>query len=179
MAVPFGSLNSNPEQLRFRERYGSTIRADFDGGIMSEEYGPRIDCGIDSQIGLTLLIAAAFDDKRHPSYTDHPLADLLALCQYQVCCGYEDGNDSNREQSDPVFFIKVGHNPLDPQDLASGPSFSRLEHAATTKDIYRIAKAFVEQFITSYLLPPEIIVLEMVNSEDKTHGKPQFSFFNG
>jgi hypothetical protein len=53
MAVPVGKSNSNPEQLRFLPINGSTIRADFEGGIMSEEYGPLLLRGIDSQIGHT------------------------------------------------------------------------------------------------------------------------------
>ena len=78
--------------------------------------------GIDSQIGLTKRLAAAFDDKRHPSSISHPLSDLLALWAYQVCCGYEDGNDSNREQNDPLFKMGVEHEHRYPkQALASGP----------------------------------------------------------
>lgn len=180
MAVPFGSSNSNPSPLRFLPLNGRTIRADFEGGIMSSDFGPLLLRGIDSQIGLTKRLATAFDDKRHPSYIDHPLSDLLAQRIYQVCCGYEDGNDSNELRGDPLFKIGVGHDPLNSsQDLASGPSFSRLEHAASSKDIYRLAKAFVEQFVASYPLVPEVIVLEMDHSEDKTHGQQEFSFFNG
>ena len=80
MAIPVGKSNSNPEQLRFLPMNGCTIRADFEGGIMSEEYGPLLLRGIDNQIALTTRLAAAFDDKRHPSYIDHPLSELLALC---------------------------------------------------------------------------------------------------
>lgn len=179
MAVPFGSSNLT-EPLRFLPINGSTIRADFDGGVMSSDFGPLLLRGIDSQIGLTKRLAAAFDDKRHPSYIDHSLSDLLAQRIYQVCCGYEDGNDSNSLRHDPIFKMGVEHDPLDPkQELASGPSFSRLEHAASTKDVYRIAKVFVEQFIASYPLAPEVIVLELDHSEDKTHGQQEFSFFNG
>ena len=35
------------------------------------------------------------------------------------------------------------------------------QNATTTKDLYRIARVFVEQFIASYALPPAIIVLDM------------------
>jgi len=63
-------------------------------------------------------------------------------------------------------------------DLASAPTFSRLENAATTKDIYRMAQAFVDQFIASYAKPPELIVLDMDHSEDATYGQQELSFYN-
>jgi hypothetical protein len=34
--------------------------------------------GIDRQVGLTERLATAIHDKRHQSYIDHPLRDLLA-----------------------------------------------------------------------------------------------------
>lgn len=180
MAISFGTSNSNPSLLRFSPNNGRTIRADFSGGIMSSDFGPLLLRGIDNQIGLTKRLAAAFDDKRHPSYIEHPLNDLLAQRIYQVCCGYEDGNDSNELRCDPLFKMGVGRDPLNSdEDLASGPSFSRLEHAASRKDIYRLAKTFVEQFIAGYSKEPEIIVLEMDHSEDQTHGQQEFSFYNG
>jgi len=40
----------------------------------------------------------------------------------------------------------------------------------TRKDIYRLAKSFVQAFIASYSKQPEIIVLDMDHSEDITHG---------
>jgi hypothetical protein len=63
--------------------------------------------------------------------------------------------------------------------LASAATFSRLENAATRKDIYRIGKAFVEQFIASYSKPPKVIVLDMDHSEDPTHGQQELALFSG
>ena len=63
-------------------------------------------------------------------------------------------------------------------DLASGPTFSRLENAVSTKDIYRMAQSFVDQFIASYCEAPEVIVIDMDHSEDPTHGQQEFSFYN-
>jgi len=141
-------LNSISEQLRFPTIDGLTVRADFDGGALSSDFGPLILSGVDRQIGLTRRLSNAFADLRHPSYTDHELRDLMAQRIFQIGCGYEDANDSNALRIDPLFKLGVGHKPLNSEtDLASGPTFSRLENAATTKDIYRMAQAFVDQFI--------------------------------
>ena len=170
---------STPEQLRFPPVAGLTVRGDFDGGAMSSDFGPMILRGIDHQIGLTERLASAFGDKRHPSYIDHPLRTLFAQRIFQVACGYEDGNDANALRADPMFKLGAERKPLDADtNLASAATFSRLENAATSKDIYRMAKAFLDQFVASYATAPELIVLDMDHSEDATHGQQQLSFYN-
>jgi len=170
---------STPEQLRFPPVAGFTVRADFDGGAMSSDFGPMILRGVDRQIGLTERLAEAIDDKRHPSYIDHALRDLLAQRIFQVASAYEDGNDANTLRTDPLFKLGVERKPLDADtDLASASTFSRLENAATTKDVYRLAKAFVDRFIASYAAAPTLIVLDMDHSEDATYGQQELSFYN-
>lgn len=170
---------STPEQLRFPPIAGFTVRGDFNGGAMSSDFGPMILRGVDRQIGLTGRLADVFDDKRHPSYTDHTLRDLLAQRIFQVASGYEDGNDANALRADPMFKLGVERKPLDADtDLASASTFSRLENAATTKDVYHVARAFVDHFIASYAAPPTLIVLDMDHSEDATYGQQELSFYN-
>ena len=152
--------NSSPAQLRFPSMPGFTIRGDFDGGAMFSDFGPILLRGVDQQIGLTQRLSDAFDDKRHPSYIAHAIRDLFAQRSFQLSSRYEDGNDSNNLRTDPMFKIGLDRAPVDAQsDLASASTFSRLENAATRKDIYRMAQAFGEQFIASYSKPPSIIVL--------------------
>lgn len=120
---------STPEQLRFPAIDGLTVRASFDGGALSTDFGPLLLSGVDRQIGLTEQLANAFNDQRHPSYTDHPLKDLLAPRIYPIASGYEDANSL---RSDPLLKLGVGRKPLDQDnDLASASTFSRLENAAS------------------------------------------------
>jgi hypothetical protein len=53
-----------------------------------------------------------------------------------------------------------------------------LENGLSRKDIYRLAKSFVDAFIASYATPPAIIVLDMDHSEDRTHGQQELAFYN-
>src|SRR5881409_3077948 len=139
------------KQLCFPPIAGQTIRADFEGGALSSDFGALLLRGMDRQIGLTERFAAAIHDKRHLSYIDHPLRDLLAQRIYQIASGYADGNDAKSLRHDPVFKLGGEHLPLAPdQDLASAPTFSRLEHSIDRKDLYRLTKAFVDQFIAGY-----------------------------
>src|SRR2546429_4657167 len=170
---------STPEQLAFHPLAGHTIRADFEGGALASDFGVLLLRGIDRQIGLTARLGAAIHDTRHPSYIDHPLRDLLAQRIYQIAAGYADGNDANSLRRDPLFKLSVERSPLDPEhDLASAPTFSRLEHSVDRKDLYRLTKAFVDHFIASYPAPPAAIVLDVDHSDDPTHGQQEFKFYN-
>src|SRR4030095_16403659 len=171
--------HSTPEQLRFPPIAGSTVRADFEGGALSSDFGALLLRGIDRQIGLTARLAAAIQDKRHQSYIAHPLRDLLAQRIYQIASGYADANDANSLRRDPLFKLGVERAPLDAeQDLASAPTFSRLEHQMDRKDLYRLTRALVDHFIASYPEPPVAIVLDIDHSDDPTHGQQEFTFYN-
>src|SRR5207253_8471017 len=170
---------SNPKQLCFPPVAGHTLRADFEGGALSSDCGPLRLRGVDRQIGLTQRLATAIHDKRHLSYIDHPLRDLLAQRIYQIASGYADGNDANSLRHDPGFKLGVERLPLDAtQDLASAPTFSRLEHSVDRKDVYRLTTALVDQFMASYAEPPAAIVLDLDHTDDPTHGQQEFAFYN-
>jgi Transposase DDE domain group 1 len=67
---------------------------------------------------------------------------------------------------------------LDPaHDLASAPTFSRLEHHIDRKDLYRLTRALVDHFIASYSEPPAAIVLDIDHSDDPTYGQQEFAFY--
>lgn len=173
------SNDSTPSQLRFPAIAGFSVRADFQGGALSSDFGALLLRGIDQQIGLISRLAGAIRDQRHPSYIEHSLSDLLSQRIFQTACGYIDGNDANSLRRDPMFKLAVGRAPLsEDTDLASGPTFSRLENSLSRKDIYRLASRFVEAFIASYAKVPEIIVLDMDHSEDPTHGQQELALYN-
>ena len=170
---------SSPTQLCFPPVGGQTVRADFEGGALSSDFGALLLRGIDRQMGLTERLAAAIHDKRHQSYIDHPLRDLLAQRIYQLASGYADANDANHLRHDPMFKLGVERCPLDPaSDLASAPTFSRLEHQMDRKDIYRLTRTLVDHFIASYAEPPAAIVLDLDHSDDPTYGQQEFAFYN-
>jgi hypothetical protein len=170
---------STPEQLSFHPVAGHTIRADFEGGALSSDFGALLLRGIDRQIGLTARLAAAIHDTRHPSDIDHPLRDLLAQRISQIASGYADGNDANSLRREPLFKRGVERLPLAPeQDLARAPTCSRLEHSVDRQDLYRLTQALGAHFVASYPEPPAAIVLDLDHTDDPTHGQQEFAFYN-
>ena len=60
----------------------------------------------------------------------------------------------------PLCKLSVERLPRAPaQDLASAPTFSRLEHSVDRKDLYRLAQALVAHCVASYPEPPAAIRL--------------------
>ena len=146
---------------------------------MSSDFGALLLRGIDRQLGLTARLAAAMQDKRHPSSIDHTLQDLLAQRLSQIALGYADGNDAKSLRHDPLLKRSVERPPLEPtQDLASAPTFSRLEHRVDRKDLSRLMRVLVDHFIASDPEPPAALVLDLEHSDDPTHGQQEFAFYN-
>jgi hypothetical protein len=172
-------MNSTSEQLRFASIPAHTVRADFAGGGLSSDLGPLLLRGVDRQIGLTERITKALDDRRHQSYIRHSYRDLLTQRIFQIGCGYEDGNDSNSLRHDPMFKLGAARLPFDDAAaLASAATMSRFEHAASSKDIYRISQALVEQFIAGFAKAPRNLILDMDHSEDAVYGQQPLAFYN-
>ncbi len=172
-------MNSTPEQLRFPSIPGFSIRADFNGGGLSSDLGAILVNGVDRQIGLTQRLSAALIDTRHQGYVKHSYRELLAQRIYQICCGYEDGNDANSLRNDPMFRLGVGRMPFDADSaLASAATISRFEHAARRREIYRLCEALVDQFIASYSSAPKTMILDLDHAEDPAHGQQPLAFYN-
>lgn len=172
-------LYSTPEQRRFPPIAGSPVRADCEGGALSSDFGALLLRGINRQIGLTARLAAAVQDKRHPSSIDHTLRALCAQRLSQIASGYADGNDAKSLRHDPMCKLSVERSPLEPeQDLASAPTFSRLEHRVDRQDLSRLTPALVDHCIASYPEPPAAIVLDLDHADDPTHGQQECTFSN-
>jgi len=62
---------STPEQLSFHPVAGHTVRADFEGGALSSDFGVLLLRGIDRQIGLTARLAAAQAAVEETTGTSH------------------------------------------------------------------------------------------------------------
>ena len=165
-------------RMSFASVSGKQVEATFDGGILTSDSGVMLLREVESRIGILCRIVEAITDRRHPSYVDHPKANLLTQRVFQVACGYEDANDCNALRSDPGFKAACERLPLTGAHLASQPTMSRFENRITRRDLYRIATAFADVFIASYKHPPKAILLDIDDTEDKVYGSQQLSLFN-
>ena len=158
---------------------GKKVALDFDGGNITSDAGVLLLSETESQLGIISMLTKCINDSRRPSSITHSMKELSTQRVLQLGCGYEDGNDSNSLRIDPALKMALGRLPETGLDLASQPTFSRLENIITRRDLYQIAKGFVDHFLASHTEPPEIIVLDFDDTEDVVHGHQQLAMFNG
>jgi hypothetical protein len=97
----------------------------------------------------------------------------------QIAAGYEDANDSNTLRHDPLFKLLLDRLPETGAPLASQPTISRFENSVSRTELYRMALVLMEQFIASYDSPPEVIVLDVDDTEDRAHGEQEQIRYDG
>jgi Transposase DDE domain group 1 len=151
------------------------IEANFRGGAISSDGGLMLVRQVDRKLGLSQAVARALNDSRDPDRITHQLRDLVAQRLYGLCCGYEDLNDHDRLRHDPLMQTAVGKA----DELASSPTFSRLETRATRADVVALNRVLMEQFISTHAKAPSELVLDIDASDVPLHGEQELAQFHG
>jgi len=158
---------------------GKKVLLDFEGGNTTSDAGVLLLSEMESMTRIISTLARCITDARRSSSVMHSIHDLLAQRVYQIGCGYEDGNDSNALRKDPALKMALNRLPDSGDDLASQPTFSRLENMVTRTELYRMAVGFLDHFLDSYTEAPPVIILDFDDTEDVVHGKQQLALFSG
>ena len=155
------------------------VDLDFDGGRLSSDAGLILLKAIDEQLGLTRHLAAVLSDPREARRVKFTLHDLVKQRVFQIAAGYEDANDSNTLRDDPIFKLLLDRLPETGAPLASQPTISRFENGVSRTELYRMALVLLDQFIASYARAPEVIVLDVDDTEDRVHGAQEQARYDG
>src|SRR3954465_4914438 len=132
----------------------------------------------DQNLRLTEQFAAALDDRRDPALTRHSLLSMVRQRVYGILADYEDQNDHDPLRSDPAFKL-VADRPPDGPDLASQPTLSRFENAASIPALWRLRDVLVDLFIQSFDSPPHHLTFDIDAFDDPAHGQQQLIMFHG
>ena len=144
--------------LGFANVQGRKVEADFEGGAVTSDGGALFLRVVEAGIGVIRRLVRAVRDRRHASYIDHTMKDLISQRVYQIACGYEDANDADTLRVDPGFKTACERLPLSGPDLASQPTLTRLENSVSRTDLVRMADALADVFVASYQTPPESLI---------------------
>src|SRR5262247_4421689 len=173
------AIQRQPAPLPLAPVGAKAVDLDFDGGRLSSDAGVVLLKDIDDQLGLTRHLAAMLSDPRDARRVNFTLHDLLKQRVFQMAAGYEDANDSNTLRDDPIFELMLDRLPETGAPLASQPTISRFENRVSRTDLYRMALVLLEQFIASYAKPPQVIVLDVDDTEDRVHGQQEQARYDG
>ncbi|MGH3434107.1 MAG: IS1380 family transposase [Thermocrispum sp.] len=154
--------------------------AAFDGGRVTSDGGLPWLAEADAVLGICDAFAGAVRDWRRRR-GHHALVDLVRQRVFQIACGYADQNDADALRVDPLLKLVCGRRPESGPDLASQPTFSRLENAVTRTTCYRLAVALGELYLRERERDgiPARIVLDLDGTDDPTHGQQEGSAYHG
>lgn len=158
------------------------LEATFDGGRLTSDGGLPWLAEADADLGLCAAFAQCLTDwRRDPSRSRHSLETLLRQRVFQLACGYEDQDDADTLRSDPLFKLICGQLPESGHDLASQPTFSRLENSVDRHTCRRLAYALARIYLDQRGKdgPPKRILLDCDSTDDPTHGDQQGSAYHG
>jgi hypothetical protein len=129
---------------------------------------------VENQIGLIGGLSNCINDERHHSYVKHSIKSMLSQRVMQIAAGYEDANDCNVLNNDEILKLCANQEKA----LATQPTISRFENKVNPKELYKMAKVFVDQFIASFESEPGIIILDPDDTNSFTYGQQELTLFN-
>jgi hypothetical protein len=150
------------------------IDAAFDGGDIVSDGGVLLLRQVNRRTGLSAAAARAFGDSRRLASVTHSVRDMLAQRIYGLCCGWEDVCDHNVLRRDLALQTAVGRA----DELASAPTLSRLESAATREQAAALHGVLLDQFIASHATPPRELILDVDATHVPLHGAQEKSHFH-
>ncbi len=173
-------IQSATGALRFPVSMTIPLEVDFLGGRLTSDGGLAWIAQADDALGLTTALAAVIPEWR-TRRGQHALPTLLSQRIYQIACGYEDQDDADHLRRDPLLKYVCGRLPETGQDLASQPTFSRLENAISARTCYRIAQALGAVYLRERerVGVPTHLVLDLDSTADPTHGEQEGSAYHG
>jgi len=165
--------------LVFASPTAPSLEVDFLGGRLTSDGGWPWVAEADHTLGLCARLATALPDRRRQGR--HAAVDLLRQRIYQIAAGYADQDDAAALRSDPLLKLVCGRLPESGPDLASQPTFSRFENAASARDCYRLAEALGDVYLQEREREgrPARIVLDLDSTDDPTHGEQEGSAYPG
>jgi Transposase DDE domain group 1 len=169
------------ETMRFETGCALALEAAFDGGRLTTDGGILWLEKMDSEMGLCEAISECMPEWR-TRRSRHSLSSLVKQRVFQMACGYEDQNDSDTLREDPLFKLCCGSLPESGEDLASQPTISRMENAATMRSCHRIAQVLFELYMREREkdgAAPERLLLDFDATDDPTHGEQEGTYYHG
>ena len=131
----------------------------------------------DKYLGLSKKLASCIKDTRSKHLVRHTMEELFMTRIFQLCLGYEDVNDCDRNRKEPMMRLAVGDDY--DKDICSSATMCRFENMVTDEDLENIQKMFVTIFILSYNgKAPDSIILDCDDTNVDTYGCQEQTLFN-
>ncbi|NJO91478.1 MAG: IS1380 family transposase [Chloroflexia bacterium] len=154
-------------------RKNQAFKFDFSAGQISSDGGVLLCEKIERKHKLLQSFSRLLPDNRNPLFISYSREEQLKQRVYLMMQGYEDCNDEEKLQNDPVIKQVIGNK------LCSQPTLCRFENAVSKRDIWLLCHWFVDRYVSSLPEGCKEVVLDVDSTDDPTHGNQQLSLFNG
>lgn len=176
------------------------VEADFSAGRVSSDGGALVLREVDERVRLTERLANCFTDHRNQNLITHEVREMLAQRIYGFALGYEDLNDHERLNRDPLLATLAGKVDVEGRRqarrrdvgkaLASPSTLGRLERTKETAsretryekivcDFDALGDVFVDLFIESFEHEPGVVVFDLDPSDVPLYGNQEERFYQG
>ena len=153
-------------------RGNKAVSMDFSAGEISSDGAILLLEKLERQHSLLSYFSKVIPDARHPLRTVHYIEKLVKQRVYSIMQGYQDGNDVQYLQNDPLF------KDILEGELASQPTVSRFENSIGKATVFALCYAWVDRYVST-LKGRKRIIIDIDSTDDPTHGNQQLSMFNG
>ena len=196
----FAMTECTQSRFEFEAHFSRSVVARFDGGEITTDAGALLLRKVEQRTGIVRQFAACFTDHRRADLVEHSLRELVQQRVYGLALGYEDLNDHDQLQRDPLLALLSGKRDVEGATRrrqrdrgkpgAGKSTLNRLELTpadATARARYKkiamredaIDELFVDLYIQAQTKRPERIVLDLDATDDPLHGNQEGRFFHG
>ncbi|WP_323028573.1 IS1380 family transposase [Gelidibacter japonicus] len=153
-------------------RGNKEVSVDFSAEEISSDGSIVLLEKIERQNKFISHFSKVIPDSRQAHRTTHSIDKLLKQRVFMLMAGYEDANDVGHLKNDPLYQDILGG------ELASQPTVSRFENSLGKADVFKLCYAWLDRYVST-LEGRKHITIDIDATDDPTHGKQQYSMFNG
>jgi Transposase DDE domain group 1 len=179
-ATPVVLPTSVSPNVVFATPTGAALEARFDAGRLTSDGGLPWLAVAERALGVCAALAACIPEWRRGPVR-HALETLVRQRVFQIACGYADQDDADTLRGDPLLKLVCGRLPASGADLASQPTFSRLENAVERRSSEALADALVTVYLREREQPgaPTRVRLDLDGTDDPAHGQQEGVAYHG
>lgn len=143
------------------------VEASFDGGEITSDAGVLLLRAAARRTGMFKRLSCLITDPRRRASCRHTLRSIIEQRVYAIALGYEDLNDHDILRTDTALQTGVGRD----EALAHSSTLCRFENKATKEWAWKAHQVLFELFIAAHDSPPNEVVLDFDNTDDRVHGE--------
>ncbi len=195
----------NCSKVDFQHHGTRKVTGSFDASRISSDGGALLLRELEEKTGVIEQFSECFDDYRDQRYVEHSLSALLRQRIFCLNLGYEDLNDAEQLQTDPLLGLACGREDLSGEErrqssdigkpLASQSTLNRIELAVPkslddvesvpngdnkiTFNTEKACRVLIDLYVQAQQgTIPKRIILDLDNTDAHLHGNQEGRHYN-